>query len=55
MKSLTLPASHPQACADPEGGKGVGIRKVLWVSLEINIRKKLDPLPLENSGPPLDP
>ena len=25
MKSLTLPASHPQACADPEGGKGVGI------------------------------
>ena len=22
MKSLTLPASHPQACADPEGGKG---------------------------------
>ena len=25
MNSLTLPASHPQACADPEGGKGVGI------------------------------
>ena len=25
MKYLTLPASHPQACADPEGGKGVGI------------------------------
>ena len=25
MKSLTLPASHPQACADPEGGEGVGI------------------------------
>ena len=22
MKSLTLPASHPQACADPEGGEG---------------------------------
>ena len=61
MKSLTLPASHPQACADPEGGKGVGRgergsgspgkSQVLWVSLEINIRKKLEPLPLENSGP----
>ena len=28
MKSLTLPASHPQACADREGGgggRGVGI------------------------------
>ena len=25
LKYLTLPASHPQACADPEGGKGVGI------------------------------
>ena len=28
MKSLTLPASHPQACADQEGGgggRGVGI------------------------------
>ena len=25
MKSLTRAASHPQACADPEGGKGVGI------------------------------
>ena len=22
MKSLTLPASHPQACADREGGGG---------------------------------
>ena len=22
MKSLTLPASHPQACADPQGGEG---------------------------------
>ena len=53
MKSLTLPASHPQACADPEGGKGVRIPWKItsfWVSLEINIRKKLDPLPLENSG-----
>ena len=58
MKSLTLPASHPQACADLDGGKGVGTlgnSQVIWVSLEINIRKKLDPLPLENSGPPLDP
>ena len=59
MKSLTLPASHPQACADPEGGKGSGSpgkSQVIWVSLEINIRKKLDPPPpLENSGPPLDP
>ena len=24
MKSLTLPASHPQACADPGGGGGGG-------------------------------
>ena len=24
MKSLTLPASHPQACADREGGGGGG-------------------------------
>ena len=59
MKSLTLPASHPQACADPKGGeRGLGSpgkSQVIWVSLEINIRKKLDPLPLENSGPPLDP
>ena len=58
MKSLTLPASHPQACADPEGERGSGSpgkSQVIWVSLEINIRKKLDPLPLENSGPPLDP
>ena len=23
--NMTLPASHPQACADPEGGKGVRI------------------------------
>ena len=54
MKSLT----HPQACADPGGERGSGSpgkSQVLWVSLEINIRKKLDPLPLENSGPPLDP
>ena len=59
MKSLTLPASHPRACADPEGGGGglgsPGKSQVIWVSLEINIRKKLDPLPMENSGPPLDP
>ena len=60
MKYLTLPASHPQACADPEGGGGRGLvspgkSQVIWVSLEINIRKKLEPLPLENSGPPLDP
>ena len=55
MKSLTLPASHPQACADPEGGGSPGKSQVIWVSLEINIRKKLDPRPLENSGPPLDP
>ena len=58
MKSLTLPASHPQACADPVGERGSGSpgkSQVIWVSLEINIRKKLDPLPLENSGPPLDP
>ena len=25
MKSLTLPDSHPQACADQEGVKEVGI------------------------------
>ena len=58
MKSLTLPASHPQACADPEGEKGSGSpgkSQVILVSLEINIRKKLHSLPLENSGPPLDP
>ena len=58
MKYFTLPASHPQACADPEGGGGrdpPGKSQVIWVSLEINIRKKLDPLPLENAGPPLDP
>ena len=51
MKSLTLPASHPQARADPEGGGGRGLgspgkSQVIWVTLEINIRKKLDPLPL---------
>ena len=58
MKSLTLPASHPQACADPEGGSGSGPpgkSQVIWVSLEINIRKKLDPLSMENAGPALDP
>ena len=58
MKSLTLPSLHPQACADPEGERGLGSpgkSQVIWVSLKINIRKKLDPLPLENSGPPLDP
>ena len=60
MKSLTHPASHPQACADPEGGGGEGgfgspgKSQVIWGSLDINIRKKLDLLPLENSGPPLD-
>ena len=54
MKSLTLPASYPQACVDPEGGKGVGIPWKITSSLEINLRKKLDPLPLENSGSPLD-
>ena len=38
MKSLTLPASYPQACADPEGGKGTGSpgkSQVIWVSLEL--------------------
>ena len=48
MKSLTLPASHSQACADPVGERGSvspGKSQVIWVSLEINIRKKLDPLP----------
>ena len=25
MKCFTLPASHPQACADPEGGGGKGV------------------------------
>ena len=38
-----------------KGGRDPLENHVLWVSLEINIRKKLDPLPLENSGPPLDP
>ena len=59
MKYLTLPASHPQTCAGPEVGKGVGTpwkkSQVIWVSLEINIRKKLELLPLENAGHPLDP
>ena len=59
MKYLTLLASHPQACADPEGGRGSGPppgkSQVIWISLEINIRKKLNPLPLENAGPPLEP
>ena len=45
-------------CGSTGGGGGLGSpgkSQVIWASLEINIRKKLDPFPLENSGPPLDP
>ena len=46
---------HVQIQRGERGSGSPGKSQVLWVSLEINLRKKLDPLPLENSGPPLDP
>ena len=51
--------------ADPEGGTGgpdpPGKSQVIWVSIENKLLdppppwKKLDPPPLENVGPPLEP
>ena len=41
--------------ADPEGGGGPdppGKSQVIWVSIG---NKQLDPTPLENVGPPLEP
>ena len=46
---------HVRIQRGERGSGSPGKSQVIWVSLKINIRKKLDPLPLENSGPTLDP
>ena len=47
---------HVRTQREGKGGRDPPEKlQVIWVSLEMNIRKTFDPLPLENAGPPLDP
>ena len=52
---LTRILRHVRIQRGERGLGSPGKSQVIWVSLENNIRKKFDPLRLENSGTPLDP